>query len=72
MTCRTLSTITILTLAAMPAAAEDVVATAPIVTGGDTTIVYVFPTSPQNFVPIDGLPSFLAMPGARSLQSPRR
>jgi hypothetical protein len=64
MTCRTLSTIAIITFAAMPAAAEDVVATAPIVTGGDTTIVYVFPTSPQNSAPIDGLPLFLAMPGA--------
>lgn len=35
-----------------------------VVTGGDTTVVYVFPTSPQTFVPIAGLPSFLAMPGA--------
>lgn len=47
---------------AMPAAAQEAVA--PIVAGGDTTIVYVFPTSPQTFVPIAGLPSFLAMPGA--------
>jgi hypothetical protein len=35
-----------------------------VVSGGDTTLVYVFPTSPQTFVPIQGLPSFLAMPGA--------
>jgi hypothetical protein len=69
MTYRTLPTLALVplalvTLATMPAAAEDVVATAPIVTGGDTTIVYVFPTSPQKFAPIDGLPSFLAMPGS--------
>jgi hypothetical protein len=36
-----------------------------IVSGGDTTIVYVFPTSPQAFVPVAGLPSFLVMPGAQ-------
>ena len=36
-----------------------------IVSGGDTTIVYVFPTSPQSFVPVAGLPSFLVMPGAQ-------
>ena len=35
-----------------------------VVSGGDTTIVYVFPTSPQSFVPVTGLPSFLVMPGA--------
>ena len=35
-----------------------------VVTGGATTVVYVFPPSPQTFVPIAGLPSFLAMPGA--------
>ena len=33
-------------------------------TARDSTIVYVFPTSPQTFVPVKGLPSFLAMPGA--------
>lgn len=32
-------------------------------TSGDTTVVYVFPTSPQTFVPVAGLPSFLVMPG---------
>jgi hypothetical protein len=37
---------------------------ATVVSGGDTTIVYVFPTSPQTFVPVTGLPSFLVMPGA--------
>jgi len=36
-----------------------------VVSGGDTTIVYVFPTSPQSFVPVTGLPSFLVMPGAQ-------
>jgi hypothetical protein len=36
-----------------------------VVSGGDTTIVYVFPTSPQSFVPVAGLPSFLVMPGAQ-------
>jgi hypothetical protein len=35
-----------------------------VIAGGDTTIVYVFPTSPQTFVPVAGLPSFLVMPGA--------
>lgn len=37
---------------------------ATVVSGGDTTIVYVFPTSPQTFVPVARLPSFLVMPGA--------
>ena len=37
---------------------------ATIVAGGDTTIVYVFPTSPQTFIPVARLPSFLVMPGA--------
>jgi hypothetical protein len=37
-----------------------------VVSGGDTTVVYVFPTSPQTFVPVAGLPSFLVMPGADS------
>lgn len=37
---------------------------ATVVSGGDTTIVYVFPTSPQSFVPVASLPSFLVMPGA--------
>ena len=37
---------------------------ATVVSGGDTTIVYVFPTSPQSFVPVANLPSFLVMPGA--------
>ena len=50
-------------LAAVPATAEDV-ESGPIVTGGTTTVVYVFPTSPQTFVPVAGLPSFLVMPGA--------
>jgi hypothetical protein len=35
-----------------------------IVAGGNATVVYVFPTSPQTFVPVAGLPSFLVMPGA--------
>lgn len=35
-----------------------------IVSSGDTTVAYVFPTSPQSFVPIRSLPSFMAMPGA--------
>ncbi|GLQ53116.1 hypothetical protein [Devosia nitrariae] len=48
---------------AIPVAAQET-ASQPIVTGGDTTIVYVFPTSPQAFVPVIGLPSFLVMPGA--------
>src|SRR5215218_10061825 len=38
---------------------------ATVVSGGDTTIVYVFPTSPQSFVPVASLPSFLVMPGAQ-------
>jgi hypothetical protein len=50
-------------LATPHALAEDLVA-APLVTGGATTIIYVFPTSPQTFVPVAGLPSFLVMPGA--------
>jgi hypothetical protein len=50
-------------LAATPGIAQDP-APAAIVTGGNTTIVYVFPTSPQTFVPVAGLPSFLVMPGA--------
>ncbi|GLQ57237.1 hypothetical protein [Devosia nitrariae] len=53
--------------AAVPAAAQDVTS-APIVAGGDTTIVYVFPTSPQAFAPVVGLPSFLMMPGADAPQ----
>ena len=47
--------------------ASAVVLAAPAVlpeTTRDATVVYVFPTSPQTFVPIAGLPSFLAMPGA--------
>lgn len=48
---------------AVPVAAQEAVPTS-IVTGGDTTIVYVFPTSPQSFAPIEGLPSFVMMPGA--------
>ncbi len=37
-----------------------------VVSGGDTTLVYVFPTSPQTFVPVQGLPSFLVIPGANA------
>jgi hypothetical protein len=48
---------------AVPAMAEEF-KSGSIVTGGTTTIVYVFPTSPQTFVPVAGLPSFLVMPGA--------
>ena len=48
---------------AVPAASQEIIPSS-IVTGGDTTIVYVFPTSPQTFVPVAGLPSFLVMPGA--------
>lgn len=48
---------------ATPVIAQDDVS-ATIVAANDATIVYVFPTSPQTFVPIAGLPSFLAMPGA--------
>lgn len=46
----------------LPAVAQDSAPT--VVAGGDATIVYVFPTSPQTFVPVAGLPSFLVMPGA--------
>ncbi|NGP17101.1 hypothetical protein [Devosia aurantiaca] len=49
--------------AASPAFADEVVPTI-VTSGGQTTVVYVFPTSPQSFVPVKGLPSFLAMPGA--------
>lgn len=49
-------------IAALPAAAQE--GPSAVVTGGDTTIVYVFPTSPQTFVPVASLPSFLVMPGA--------
>lgn len=52
---------------ATPAAAQDATSQ-PIVAGGDTTIVYVFPTSPQAFAPVVGLPSFLMMPGADAPQ----
>jgi hypothetical protein len=45
-----------------PAVAEDVPTT--IIAGGDASIIYVFPTSPQSFIPVAGLPSFLVMPGA--------
>lgn len=58
--------IAVATLAAFtlqPAIAQDA-APSTVVSGGNTTVVYVFPTSPQTFVPIAGLPSFLAMPGA--------
>lgn len=63
-------------LAAAPAAAADALVLAdapdrevivleqPDAAAGDTTVVYVFPTSPQTFVPMAGLPSFLFMPGA--------
>ena len=61
---RSLSALALAALGALPAMGQDKVAPAPIVAGGDTTIVYVFPTSPQTFVPVEGLPSFLAMPGA--------
>lgn len=44
-----------------PAIAQNAEPT--VVSGGDTTLVYVFPTSPQTFVPVQGLPSFLVMPG---------
>ena len=30
----------------------------------NTTIIYVYPTSPSTFVTVAGLPSFLLMPGA--------
>ena len=36
----------------------------PVIAAGDATVVYVFATSPQAFVPVAGLPSFLLMPGA--------
>ena len=49
-------------LTTLPSEAQDV-AVGSIVTGGPTMIVYVFPTSPQSFVPVAGLPSFLVMPG---------
>ena len=51
-----------LTGRAPAATAHDVTPT--IVAQGDTTIAYIFPTSPQSFIPIRSLPSFLAMPGA--------
>ena len=47
--------------ATAPALAQDTKPT--VISGGDTTLVYVFPTSPQTFVPVQGLPSFLVMPG---------
>ena len=50
-------------LASAPTIADEVRA-APIVSGGDVTIVNVFPTSPQTFVPAIGLPSYLVMPGS--------
>lgn len=49
---------------AVPALAQNVEPT--VVSGGDTTIVYVFPSSPQTFIPVDGLPSFLVMPGVNT------
>ena len=49
-------------LATQSAIAQDGPST--VVSAGDTTVVYVFPTSPQTFVPVAGLPSFLVMPGA--------
>lgn len=64
-------------LAAAPAAAADVLVSTdtpdrdvvvlerPAAAVAEaTTVVYVFPTSPQTFVPMAGLPSFLFMPGA--------
>lgn len=58
----TLITAAALAVCAAPAAAQDI--PKAIVAGGNATIVYVFPTSPQTFVPVAGLPSFLVMPGA--------
>lgn len=60
-------------LTILPAAAADVLvgtdaeaAVAPdeALMPAPTTVVYVFPTSPQSFVPLAGLPSFLIMRGA--------
>ena len=53
-------------LASIPVGAEEL-RSAPIVSGGDVTIVNVFPTSPQSFAPVTGLPSYLAMPGSAPL-----
>jgi hypothetical protein len=53
-------------LASAPATAEEIRST-PIVSGGDVTVVNVFPTSPQAFVPVTGLPSYLVMPGSAPL-----
>ena len=51
------------TFITVPVVAQEA-APSPVVVGGDTTIVYVFPTTPQTFVPVATLPSFLVMPGA--------
>jgi hypothetical protein len=53
-------------LATVPATAQET-PPAPIVSGGDVTVVNVFPTSPQAFIPVTGLPSYLVMPGSQPL-----
>jgi hypothetical protein len=61
-----LTALTAIMLMATPftAQAHDLASTLPLVVGDNATVVYVFPTSPQTFVPVSGLPSFLVAPGA--------
>lgn len=61
-----LTALTAIMLVATPFAtqAHDMASTVPFVVGDNATVVYVFPTSPQTFVPVSGLPSFLMAPGA--------
>lgn len=61
-----LAAVALAALASSPTTAQEQ-RTAPIVSGGDVTIVNVFPTSPQAFVPVSGLPSYLVMPGSAPL-----
>ncbi len=57
-----IATSALFAMCAIPFAAEAAEPT--VISAGPTTLVYVFPTSPQTFVPVEGLPSFLVMPGA--------
>jgi hypothetical protein len=62
---RTTAIAAALVVASLTSTASKTAEPTTVVSGGDTTIVYVFPTSPQAFVPVAGLPSFLVMPGAQ-------
>jgi len=46
------------------ATADADAALAPPALDAPTTAIYVYPTSPQTFVPVVGLPSFVIQPGA--------